>query len=211
MVGDMATLAPPRPNLDLNPRTVLTGLSWDQYEALVDDLEADGRRFVSTFSDGVLEIFMPSEEHEFIKVALIQLLVVFARRTRTQMRLLGSPTYKLPEVEKALEPDVAYSVGKGRSKGGYPNLAIEVDRTNSSVPREPIYALMGTRELWRWVNDQLKVMTLVKGVYVEQERSALVPHIDLVALAEFTRKMAVADDDLALLDDWEARLKSRHP
>jgi len=40
-----------------------------------------------------------------------------------------------------------------------PNLAIQIDITHRSIPREPIHAALGIQELWRFNGRELQVLT----------------------------------------------------
>src|SRR5690606_11711800 len=70
-----------------------------------------------------------------------------------------------------------------------PDLVIEVDLSNSSIPKEPIYAAVGVVEVWRWAKNDLTVRHLRadKSGYDDSARSALLPDLPVAVLAEHVR------------------------
>jgi Uma2 family endonuclease len=86
----------------------LSGISWETYERLVDELERAGRRLMLTYDDGDLEIEMPSDIHEFIKAFVRALLECYLFETDTPYLPAGQTTYKRGMMSKGVEPDESY-------------------------------------------------------------------------------------------------------
>jgi Uma2 family endonuclease len=66
-----------------------------------------------------------------------------------------------------------------------PDLAVEIDVTNSSVNRMELYARIGVPELWRFEGEALRVYQLASGRYEPIDRSPTFPNVpigDLVPL-----------------------------
>ena len=66
-----------------------------------------------------------------------------------------------------------------------PDLIIEVNRKSSSVPRMPIFAAFGVKEIWRLSNDEVRFYTLEEGVYLETENSVALPILSSQKATEF--------------------------
>ena len=76
----------------------------------------------------------------------------------------GSVTMKKPR-RKGLEADECYYIQSASpgievmrldlKKNAPPDLAIEIDITRSSIPRQPVYAFIQVREVWRFNGDRV--------------------------------------------------------
>jgi Uma2 family endonuclease len=58
-----------------------------------------------------------------------------------------------------------------------PDLAIEIDISNSSLPRLDIYAVLKVPEVWQFDGVTFKILGLVAGDYVTQNQSQALPII----------------------------------
>jgi Uma2 family endonuclease len=56
-----------------------------------------------------------------------------------------------------------------------PDLEIEIDISNPSVPRLPIYAALGVLEVWQFDGKNFKILGLLAGEYVPQGQSQSLP------------------------------------
>jgi hypothetical protein len=80
-----------------------------------------------------------------------------------------------------------------------PDLAIEVDVTRRSVPREPIYAKLGVPESWRSKNVRISVRLLGEdGKYHDALRSAAFPFLPLREFDGFVRRLLVEDPNASV-------------
>lgn len=166
-------------------RLVLHGVSWKQYEQLVD-LFAENRVFM-TYADGQLEIRMPSREHERAAQLLDYIVAFVAMHLGIRMEPLGSTTFKASGVEKGLEPDKCFyltnideMLAKEKldlSVDPPPDLAVEIEVTRSLIPRLPIYRQLGVPELWRYDGKVLTMEMLEGGKYVAAARSRAFPQL----------------------------------
>lgn len=103
---------------------------------------------------------------------------------------LGSTTFKNQSRFKGIEPDSCFYLqneiavrGKDRldlTVDPPPDLALEIDITNRSHPN--IYESLGTAELWRYQKNQLEILLLVDGKYVESPTSTNFPNFPLVEM-----------------------------
>jgi len=172
------------PPFDGGHRIILHGISWETYERLLDDM-GDSHAAHFAYDQGELEIMVPSEEHEEPNRALATLIEVLAEELNIDLRRLGSTTLKRKDLHKGLEPDSCFYIQseaqiRGKKKldltvDPAPDLIIEIDETSSSLNKFPIYAKLGTLELWRYKNNQVKFFVLTDGQYVEVENSIAFP------------------------------------
>lgn len=164
---------------------ILYGISWEMYENLIEKYRDENiPRF--TYDSGVLEIeTMNSLNHEEDNRNLAALFEHIALELKLNFRRSGSTTFKRQTLRKGFEPDSCFyiqSLGliKGKKDLDFendpsPDLIIEINRTSSSIPRMPIFAAFGVRELWRFENETVKFYALDKGVYIEVEKSLALP------------------------------------
>ncbi len=140
-------------------RTVLQNISWETFETLLAETgEHRGSRFA--YECGTLEIMSPLIEHESYKSSFGNLIVVLAEELGIEIESAGSTTLKLKSANRGIEPDNCYYIQneiafRGKQKLDLttdlpPDLAIEIDITNSSISKLDIYFALGVPEIWRY-------------------------------------------------------------
>ena len=175
-------------------RIILHGISWETYEHLLNDIgESHAAHFA--YDQGELEIMVPSERHEKPNRRLALLVEVLAEELNIDIEPLGSTTLKREDLKKGLEPDSCFYVQneariRGKEKLDFtvdppPDLIIEIDETSSSLNKFPIYAKLGTLEVWRYKNHQVKFFILTEGQYVEIENSIAFPVLTSSRTSQF--------------------------
>jgi len=147
---------------------VLNGVSWGFYEMLLEELE--NRPIRVTYDDGWMEIMSPLPKHERWKTRIGRMIEILSLELRIPVETLGSTTFKREDRKKGLEPDECYYIQNEaavRDKDELdlgidppPDLAVEVDITRRSIPRQPIYAALAVPELWRFEGKRLLVLHL---------------------------------------------------
>lgn len=182
----------------ISKNEVLYGVSWEVYEKLLQDYwEMPSPRF--TYDSGILEVVMPnSSSHEADTFILTQIVVYIAGELEIDFRNFGSTTFRRKIFRKGFEPDSCFYIqslalieGKsnlGRENEIPPDLIIEVNRTSSSVPRMPIFAAFGVKEVWRFDGKKVKFYTLEEGIYLEIENSIALPVLSGKKATEFLRE-----------------------
>jgi len=180
---------------------VLNGVSWETYLQLGEDA-GPGTRM--TYDNGRLEIMPPiSIGHDKSKSILTSLVEQYLLVRGIPYDRVGSTTLKRQELLKGTEPDEAFYVRPDDAGmpadvedldlavHPAPNLILEVDRTSTSIPREPIFAALGVSEVWRWdvADDSLRVRLLAPDArgYDDAEHSRLLPDLPLAALTAHAR------------------------
>jgi Uma2 family endonuclease len=164
---------------------VLDEVSWDFYEHLL--AEVGDRPIRITYYNGSVEIMAPLEEHEYWKKRISQLIEAMCQERDIDIIPGGSITFKSRKQDAGLEPDECYYVQ--RDDNPPPDLAIEIDITSRSIPRQPIYAALGVRELWRFDGTRLIVLHLDPGGrYIEQSASQIFPFLPLDGFNTFLKR-----------------------
>ncbi|MEM6425643.1 MAG: Uma2 family endonuclease, partial [Cyanobacteria bacterium P01_D01_bin.128] len=154
--------AAPEPTSTLRPvgeqRAVLRGLSWDAYRQILAALpQSRGSRL--TYDNGVLEITVPLEDHEFYSRLIERFILTLVELMGLRIKTMGSTTMTYPQMNKGAEPDNAYYIQnqplvKGRnvdfSQDPPPDLVVEVDITHTNIAKNQFYAALGVPEFWRF-------------------------------------------------------------
>jgi Uma2 family endonuclease len=168
---------------------LLDHVSWSFYEHVLREFE-ERAGFRVAFDEGRLEIMSPLPKHEALASLIDRLLGVMCLERDIEMIGLGSTTFRDEVKGKGLEPDECYYIGENahidqQLDDRYdaavhppPDLAIEVDITSRSLPREPIYAALGVPELWRVRVGLIQCRQLGDGGrYADHEVSAAFPFL----------------------------------
>lgn len=186
--------SPVRTSEPLEPKTriVLDDVPWELYEQL-RALEANGH-IQMAYDDGSLVLMSPTFRHE----SGSRRLASFVRAVTTGLGLpcldAGQTTWARPgkgrkkgsRKGKGKESDTAFFLAnepKMRGKKAHdpavdppPDLAIEVDATNSSEASLPIYARLLVPEVWRYDGVSLWIGQLQhNGTYASCDRSPGLP------------------------------------
>ncbi len=142
-------------------RLVLENISWQQYEALLFDLNRD-RRARLTYAHGRLEMMTPLQEHERCHKLVESFILVLADEMNLAVEGFEAPTLKRLDLQLGTEPDTAYYIQQARQMRGHthidlmadpsPDLILEVSLNKSTIDKFPLYAAMGIPEVWRYVS-----------------------------------------------------------
>jgi Uma2 family endonuclease len=166
---------------------VLDGISWDEFEAILEDL-GEHRSSRIAYDRCTLEIMTPLPEHEVNKENISDFVKVLLEELDIEFCPLGSTTFKNQSMFKGIEPDSCFYIQnearvRGKNKLDLtvdppPDLAIEIDLTNRTHPE--IYQSLGVPELWRYEQDKLQILLLVNGSYIESDRSNIFANFPLI-------------------------------
>jgi len=200
-------------NLDVPQHLAMTGVSWSYYEHTLEQI--GDRPIRVTFLDGKIEIMSPLPEHETLKKALARLVENLTLEIGWSHKSFGSTTFRREEKSAGTEPDECYYFHNIDAVTGMkrfdpivhppPDLAIEVDILNPSIPREPIYARLGVPEIWRCNGERLQVRLLLSdGTYSDSPTSQAFPFLPMVRFATFIKRMIAGDETPVLREfrDW---------
>ncbi len=201
---------------DPEDRYLTTGVSWQQYEALLVQL-GDRPGFRVTYLEGVLEIVSPSLRHEDTKSRIGDLLLVYFLETDTEYYPKGSTTFRQQEHRSGTEADESYCIGTDKA---VPDLAIEVVVTSGGLNRLEVYSRLQVPEVWFWHHDGFSLYHLREETpstfiqtygYEEITHSELLPHLDVDLLAAYVRHpnpLAAAKEFRKSLQE---KLDQQHP
>jgi Uma2 family endonuclease len=193
-------------------RTILRGVSWSTYEALLADLGE--HRGHMAYDHGVLEIMSPSQSHEALKRLIGRLVEMLSLELGIEILSTSSLTLRCPELLKGVEADESYYIqneARVRHKeidlavDPPPDLAIEVEISRSAIDRLGIYAALRVPEVWRHDGASLKVLLLQgDGSYGQSDRSRAFPMLPMDELARFLEMRSTLSENqvVTAFRDW---------
>ena len=197
-------------------RIQLSGISWQTYETLLSELSAS-RRIRLVYNRGILEIMVPSPEHERYKKIIGRFVETLAEELEIRIEPLGSTTFKRPDRSGA-EPDECFYIqnvnavrGKKRldlSQDPPPDLAVEIDITSSSQNRLEVYADIRVPEIWRYNGKSLQILVLENREYIRSDRSLAFPSIPISEISRFLEQ-AETMEYLDLVRAFRSWLKNK--
>lgn len=188
---------------DPEQRQMITGVSWENYQVLLDNL-GDNRQYRVTYLDGVIELVSPSRSHERYKTIIGSLLEAYFQENRIRYFPLGSTTFRKPVKKGGTEPEESYCIGTEKE---LPDLAIEIIVTSGGVDKLKVYQILGIKEIWFFKNNQFEVYILQGENYQQSLESELLPNLDVSMLAEY----AIAPDPLQAVLAFRERVSMKSP
>jgi Uma2 family endonuclease len=193
-------------------RTILRGVSWSTYEALLADLGEHRGRIA--YDQGLLEIMSPSQSHEGLKRLIGRLVEMLSLELGIEILSTSSLTLKRPKLLKAVEADESYYIqneARVRHKeidlavDPPPDLAIEVEVSRSAIDRLGIYAALRVPEVWRHDGTSLKVLVLQgDGSYGQSDQSRAFPMLSVDEFARFLEMRSTFSENQVVIGfrDW---------
>ncbi|MBA2694011.1 MAG: Uma2 family endonuclease [Rubrobacter sp.] len=180
-------------------KVLLRDVSWGTYERLIEERgERKAPRF--HYARGVMEIMSPSKRHEEIGYVVGDLVGLLAMELDLDLLGAGSTTFKREDLDRGFEPDECFYFGENielvRGKENInldagdppPNLVVEVDITNPSLDKLPIYARLGVAEVWRFPGGKAEIFALRGEEYVAADASLAFPSLSRETLARFVER-----------------------
>ena len=165
------------------PFVTLKNVTWQTYQALLADM-GEHRSARLAYDHGTLEIKMPSKLHELLNRLLERIIVTLTEELEMDVLSFGSTTFDNEELKQGVEPDSCFYIQNASRVNPEddsppqefpPDLVVEVDITSSSKSRLNIYRAMEVEEIWRYKRNQLIILQLQEGEYVECESSSIFP------------------------------------
>ena len=155
---------------------LMTGISWQQFNNILTEL-GESRSLRLAYDRELLEIMVPLPEHEFLKEAIGDLIKDLADELGLDYESFGSTTWRRQQRMAGAEPDNCFYIQNVTAISGRvdidlnfdppPDLILEIDTTNKSLDRLPIYARLGVKEIWRCDSGQLRIYQLIGEEYTE--------------------------------------------
>lgn len=172
---------------------VMPRVSWDDYERVLERL-AERPHFRVSYDRGILEIMSPRPEHGAYEHLISDLVLAACQVLRLKVEKCGSTTWKRRMLARGVEADGAYYIQNARKVIGNlkadveslppPDIAVEIDVTNSSAGKFGIYAALAVPELWHYSGQTFQVYQLTRGQYTGVDVSPSIPCLTGAMLGE---------------------------
>jgi Uma2 family endonuclease len=195
--------------VETTQRVTLRGITWQTYKQLLSEL-GDRRTSRLTYSQGILEVIMPSDRHETHKKLIERMIETLTEELNLPAKSFGSTTLNREDLEKGAEPDSCYYIQnvsqiRGRTvnlaSDPPPDLVVEVDISNPSKQRMEIYQQLGIPEIWRYSGSKVQIYHLQEGEYRSRDVSPTFPIASTVVINQFLEQ-AETQDDTTLIRSW---------
>jgi Uma2 family endonuclease len=205
----MILTTPSKPFSETTQRVILSGVTWQTYKQLLAEL-GDRRTSRLTYTQGILEVIMPSDRHETHKKLLERMIETLTEELNLPAKSFGSTTLNREDLEKGAEPDSCYYIQnvshiRGRTinlaTDPPPDLVVEVDISNPSSQRIEIYKQLGIPEIWRYSNSTVQIYHLQEGEYRSSDFSPTFPIACTAVINQFLQQ-AETEDDTTLIQSW---------
>jgi Uma2 family endonuclease len=200
-------------------RLILHGVDWQTYGRLLRAFaHRPGVRL--TYDRGILEIRTLSHEHESHVHLLGRLIVALTEELGLPIKGGRSTTFRRRRRRRGLEPDECFWIAseplvRGKNRINLrtdppPDLALEVDVSDSSLDRLAIYAALGVPEVWRLEGQTLTCHLLGSdGRYAVSSTSRAFPGLVVADLARFLTLRGQMDENAIVreLRAWVRQLR----
>lgn len=179
--------------LEAGQSLVIAGVSWDDYVWFDRQRDEANSAVRLAYSDGRLELMTTSFYHDSYAERLNGILIGLGLASGIEYWPAGRTTYRKQAEKHGFEPDHSYYIRNYKAVADLveidldihppPDLVIEVDHTNSSLPKLPIYARFLMPEVWRFEDDAVTMLVLgVDGKYETQSNSLAFPAVTAEAV-----------------------------
>lgn len=197
----------------------IPAVAWEEYEQLLEELGDDYHGRVS-YNDGWLEIMSPLPKHETYAETVRVLVREITRILGVKLEGRGSMTMRSAWHRKGVEPDACFYVQNATRIIGKddldftidppPDIVVEIDITNASQAKFPIYAALGVPEIWRYDGHTAAFYVLVNGEYGATAHSRAFPFLPSTLLAQWIEQSKMEGQD-ATLDTVRAWIQPKAP
>ena len=183
---------------------VFLDVTWADYEA---QLRIVGDRPIRvTYDQGTMEIVMPSFGHEDDAYRLGRMVDTLTEELGIPVKAGRTTTHKRQDLDRGAEPDQCYWLGEDAlwmagkrrldlANDPAPTLAIEVDITQSSVHRLPIFAALAIPEVWHLTDKSLRFLhRQPDGSYQAFDASRAFPGLPAADVARFLDQGQLGED-----------------
>jgi Uma2 family endonuclease len=172
---------------------VIHEFSWDDYERLLEKLgNRPGLRI--SYDSGRLEVVSPSSPHGWYESLIRDFVLIYCEVFHVRLEGAGIVTWKRRSLSKGVEPDASFYFCNAKhliekentdlEQDPPPDVVVEVDVTNSSLGKFPIYAALGIPEVWRYHRKACRFYVLADGKYNEITFSSFLPKLTGEMLAD---------------------------
>ena len=186
----------------------LNGVSWEEYEELLSQMGDNMPGYRVSYDCGRLEIMSPRSDHEQPKDFILRLAQVFSEGADITLETFGSTTYRRRSKLKGAEPDTSFYVQNAARVIGRqildfetdppPDVVVEIDTTNESSGKFPIYAALGVPEIWLYDGHRMLFYQLTGQDYAEVSHSPAFPSLPAEVLTQFLERSKTEGQTAAL-------------
>jgi len=175
-------------------RVVIRDVGWQGYQTLLKLVGDQPVRL--TYNRGDVELMSPLSRHERNKSRLGRMVEILTEELDIPMIAMGATTLKREDLDKGLEADESFYLASlsqitdvehlDMNVDPPPDLAIEIEITQSVLNRLGIYGALGVPEIWRFDGKRLRILLRQDdGAYRETEQSEALPWISREELGHF--------------------------
>ncbi len=204
MAGMIQALASPTTGESGELRFSIPGVDWEGYEALLK-IVGDRATIRVTYDRGFVELMSPLYKHDRYGNLLGRMVETITEELGLPLAASGSTTFRRKILDRGLEADESYYLENAHRlpRDGEidlevippPDLAIEVEITNSILKRLDIYAALGVPEIWRFDGETLAVLLLgPEGAYAPSLKSRAFPFLPMVEIVRFLVEHVPGED-----------------
>ncbi|NJS13216.1 MAG: Uma2 family endonuclease [Microcoleus sp. CSU_2_2] len=206
----------PLKNIQLNPGSlmIVRDVTWEQFEAILEEREAEGIRTRIAYSKGTLEIMSPLPIHERPHRIIGHIVTTLLDVQGRDWEDFGSTTFRKKAKEAGLEPDTCFYIQnaekvRDRKKIDMtidppPDLAIEADVTSKTTLE--IYEALEVPEVWIYSEEKFAIHILVDGKYVESSTSQTFPDLPILDLIPQLVDRAFTDGSSTMLRELRKQM-----
>ncbi len=193
MVSAAPIVAQPIPEPVGEKRVVFHSFDWQRFQAIREMLGHD-RNTRLTYNQGLLEITMPLEIHEFSARLIERFILILVVELGMKLKTMGSTTLDKEVLDRSAEPDNAYYIQNQPLVAGRdidleidpsPDLVVEVDITHTDVDKLRLYAAMSVAEFCRYNGETWRIYSLQDDDYEEVDVSPTFERVPKAKLYEF--------------------------
>jgi Uma2 family endonuclease len=194
---------------------VFHSLTWERFQQFCQTFP--DTHFRLTYDRGRLEILATTALHARLNRLLLSLLLILTEELNVPRWSGGDMTCGREDLGRALQPDDCfYLANEPRVRGlsfpadPPPDLAIEIEVSQTVLDRLAVLAALGVPEVWRFDGQQLRVLRLQgDATYAEMERSQFFPQMPLQELVDSVRERQGTIEEGRVMKDLRAWVRQR--
>ncbi len=185
----------------------IPAVEWEDYAQLLAELGNDYHGRIS-YDNGRLEIMSPLPVHEEFANMVLWISREITRALGVKLETRGSMTIRSVRQRKGAEPDTCFYVQNairiiGKRDLDFdvdppPDIVVEIDVTNESQAKFPIYAALGVPEIWRYDGHTASFYTLVNAAYIVTASSRVFSFLPSTLLAQWIEHSKTDGQDATL-------------
>lgn len=202
-------------NLSPGSHLLIEDVTWDQYEALLEDLGEDRHIPRINYCNGTLELMAPLPAHERPHRIIADIVKAILDAQGRDWEDFGATTFKKPK-RAGLEPDTCFYIQNAERARALmrmdmasdppPDLAIEADVTSKTTL--DAYAILEVPEVWIYDNGNLTIYLLDNGDYRCSTESVVFSNLPITEVIPRLVAQAFATGTSTMLRSLRQQLRS---